>query len=341
MTRRPNGLWQQTLTVTIKNQKKTIYFYGRTKKEVLEKIAAYKAEREAGLCFDVVADEWWEPASNLLAPNSLKNYTPAYCRAREHWKGVRIRQIKPTDISGFIRDFTVERNAADKTARTQLMVINLICRYAVESGYIDMNPARDVSVPKGLAKKKRCMASDEDIQRVKASTGCTFGMFAYWAMYMGCRRNELLALTWDDVDFDANMIRINKSLCWDGSKPMIKEPKTSAGIRVLPLMSALRSKIQPGRKGLVFPDESGGYMTEGRYQARYEKYQQESGVKSTAHQLRHSYASMLYEAGIEPKDMQELLGHAQLSTTMDIYTDLRAQHKQQVREKLLHVDFAD
>ena len=341
MTRRPNGLWQQTMTVTVKNSKKTIYFYGRTKKEVLEKIAAYKAEQEAGPCFDVVADEWWEPASKSLAPNSLKNYTPAYKRAREHWAGFRIRQIKPTDISGYIRDFATRTHAADKTVHTQLTVINLICRYAVESGYIDANPARDVSVPKGLPKEKRRMASDEDIQRVKTSTGCTFGMFAYWAMYTGCRRSELLALTWDDVDFEANVIRIGKSLCWDGSKPVIKTPKTEAGWRVLPLLAALRSKIQQGGDGLVFPDNSGNYMTDGRYQARWEKYQKESGVTSTAHQLRHSYAAMLYEAGVKPKDMQELLGHAQLSTTMDIYTDLRDRHKKQVRDNLLHIDFSD
>lgn len=340
MTRRKDGLWQQTMTVTIGVKKKTVYFYGRTKKQVLEKIAAFRAEQQAGPLFVTAAEEWWETAEGVLAPNSQKNYLPALRRAEAHWEGVRIRALKPTDISSFVRSFVSETHAADKTARTQLMVVNLICRYAVEAGYIDYNPARDVSVPKGLAKDKRVMASDEDVRRVKSSTGCSFGLFALWALYTGCRRNELLALTWEDVDLEARTIRVDKSLCWDGGRAVIKRPKTEAGVRVLPLLDALRAHIEPGGVGLIFPDESGGYMTEGRYQARYERYQQESGVRSTAHQLRHSYASMLYEAGVEPKDMQELLGHAQLSTTMDIYTDLRDRHKSSVRAALLSTDFA-
>ena len=82
------------------------------------------------------------------------------------------------------------------------MVYNLIFKYAVEMGYILMNPARDLSVPDNLRKKKVSAPPPDDIERVKSSTGCTFGLFAYWAMYTGMRRGELLALRWDDVDME-------------------------------------------------------------------------------------------------------------------------------------------
>lgn len=337
MTRRKDGLWQQQMTVVENGRKKQKFFYGKTKKEVLEKIAAYQEASEKGDLFETVADEWWEEAEKSLAYNTTKPYKPAIQRAKAHFGDTYIRQIKPADISRFLRDFIRKTNAADKTARTQLMVINLICKYGVENGYIDINPARDVSVPKDLPKQKRLMPSAEDIKRVKESTDCIFGMFAYWLIYTGCRRGELLALTWEDVDLGRNSISISKSVYQIGNTPKIKAPKTSSGYRTLPLMAKLREKITPG-KGLIFTDKDGKLLTESKYQDLWEAYQKASGVSCTAHQLRHAYATMLFENNIDPKDAQELLGHAQLSTTMDIYTEIRESRKKSIRESLLNVD---
>ncbi|MDY4190917.1 MAG: tyrosine-type recombinase/integrase [Oscillospiraceae bacterium] len=63
-----------------------------------------------------------------------------------------------------------------------------------------------------------------------------------------------------------------------------------------------------------------------------------SRVIHIPHQLRHAYATMLFENGIAEADAQELLGHAQISTTMDIYTHIREGRKKQIRDKLLNVD---
>lgn len=339
MTRRPNGLWQQQLTVYERGQKRTRYFYGHTKQEVLEKIAAFKNEAARGRLFEDVADDWWADAEPKLAYNTTKPYRPALRRAKERFHGVYIRTIKPVDINRFIRDFIRAENAADKTARTQLMVVNLICKWATENGDLDSNPARDASIPRDLPKQKRTMPTDEDIKRVKASADCTFGLFALWLIYTGCRRGELLALDWSDVDLEAHTIQISKSVYQPEKTPMIKTPKTASGIRTLPLLRKLEEQITPQRSGLIFPDPvTGGLMTENHCTRLWNKYQKESGVTCTPHQLRHAYATMLFEAGISPKDAQELLGHAQLSTTMDIYTDIRQQRKVQIRNQLLDVD---
>ena len=337
MFKRKDGLWQEQMTVMDGGRKRQKYFYGRTKKEVLQKIRDFQEDQERGPLFETVADEWWDMHEPTLAYNTTKPYRPAIRRAKEHFGKTYIRQIKPTDVNRFLMDFVRDQHAAQKTAKTQLMVINLICKYATANGYIPLNPARDISVPRGLSHETRDIASDLDIQRIKERTDCTFGMFAYWILYTGLRRGELLALTWKDVDVKTRTITVNKSVYHINNVPMVKDPKSSAGTRTVPLMDKLLEKIKPGR-GLVFPGPSGGHIKEMEFKRLWYAYAKESGVTCSPHQIRHAYATMLYEIDIEVKDAQQLLGHAYATTTQDIYTHIRNSRKETVKQRLLSVD---
>lgn len=335
MTRRKDGLWQQQMTVMVDGRKKQKCFYGKTKAEVLRKIAAYEEEKERGVLFGKVADEWWEKHEPTLAYNSTRNYKPAYLRTLEEFGKTPIKQIVPLQIANHINKFS--RTHAQKTVKTQLMVYNLIFKYAVEEGYVLFNPARDLSVPSGLKKKKVTSPIAGDISLIKRSTDCTFGMFAYWAMYTGMRKGELLALTWDDVDLNKRTISITKSVYHVSNTPKTKKPKTETSVGTVPILNALIDKITPGT-GLVFPNKDGDLMKESQFRDAWEAYCKESGVSCTPHQLRHAYATMLFEAGIPPEEAQVLLRHAQLSTTMDVYTDLREAKKKAIFEKMYDVD---
>lgn len=338
MKKRKDGLYQEEVSFMEGGRRIRKVFYGRTKADLNRKILAFREEQIRGKLFSEVADEWWDMHEPTLAYNTTKGYKPALARAKLYFGKTYINQIKAPDINRFLVEFIKDKHAAQKTAKTQLMVINLICKYATANGYIPFNPARDISVPRGLAHNPRDIISDEDIKAVKKSVDCTFGMFAYWILYTGCRRGELLALTWKDVDLDARTINITKSVYHDSNTPKIKEPKSAAGKRTVPLMNRLLEKIKPG-KGLIFPNENGELMTEMQFQKLWAAYSEESGVTCTPHQIRHGYATMLYENGIEVKDAQELLGHAYASTTQDIYTHIRQSRKEAVREHLLAVDF--
>jgi len=331
MTRRKDGLWQETLRIN----GKTKYFYGRTKAEVLRKVNAYKEKQETGALFADVADAWWEEHEKALAYNTTKSYKPAKNRAVAEFGDKYIKDITPVQISAHIKKFA--KTYADKTVRTQFMVYNLIFKYAVEQGHILFNPARDLSVPNNLPKRKITSPSPEDIERVKKSTNCTFGMFAFWAMYTGMRRGELLALEWSDIDILNRTITINKSLYHENNHPKIKTPKTKTSIGKIPILDALMKKIKPS-KGLVFPNAAGTHITETQFQKLWKTYCAESGVTANPHQFRHAYATMLFENGIPPEEAQALLRHAQLSTTMDIYTDLREEKRKQIFEKVYSVD---
>lgn len=341
MVKRKDGRWQEQMTVTVRGRTFQKYFYGHTKVEVLRKVESWRQKEEErklhGTPFSEVADEWWEDAQDELAASTQRGYKPAMNRAKDHFKKMGVEFITPADINSFLKKTAKKNNMADKTARTQLMVVNLIFRFAVQSGYVNSNPARDLEVPRNLKREKREIASDEDIKRVKASYDAPFGAFAYWALYTGLRRNELLALTWDDVDLPNRTIHVTKSCYRDNDgKVKAKVPKTSSGIRDIPIPDKLAEKIVPG-KGLVFPGDS-GYMTNGMWERHWKHYVEASGVTCTPHQLRHAYATMLYEAEIEMGDAQYLLGHAQIQTTKDVYTHIRDSKVEKIKKAMLSID---
>lgn len=334
MVKRKDGRWQEAVTIGGKRR----YVYGRTRAEVTQKLRTMELDAKNGKLFKVVAEEWWAEKEPELAHNTAKSYKPAMDRAVEEFGERRMRELTPLDISRFIKRFA--KTKADKTVRTQLGVINMICIYAVDWGYLDINIARDVSVPSGLSKERRMGASDDDIERVKASVDCTFGLFAFMAIYTGMRRGELLALEWEDIDLNARMISVNKSLEHISNRPHVKPPKTAASAASVPILEPLYAELIKRRgKGKVFPNADGDYLTETQYQRQWELYAQESGVTATAHQFRHSYATMLYEQGVAPEIMQMLLRHAQLSTTMDVYREIRDSARKSVFDSLGDIDY--
>lgn len=336
MFKRKDGLWQERITLPSGKQK---YFYGKTKREVTNKVRTYKEEQEAGKRFDAVVDEWWEDHEKTITPNTARGYRSAIARAKLRFSGQSITQIRPHDINSFLLDYIQQEHPAKKTAINQLLICNLVFRYAVARGYIDNNPARDLSVPRGLPQKQREIPPDDDIRRVEANASHPFGLFALWALYTGLRRGELLGLKWDDVDLTARTVTVSRSVYWVSNTPQLKEPKTRAGIRTVAIPDALYKHLTPG-KGWIWPDkDSGELMTHGHFNRAWKRYCEDTGVSITPHQLRHAYATMLYDNDIPVKDAQTLLGHARASTTQDVYTHVRKEREKAVNQRILSLKF--
>lgn len=90
-------------------------------------------------------------------------------------------------------------------------------------GHITSNPVVLVNLPRNLQKTKRSLPSDDEIKLVKNSTDCTFGLFAFFLMYTGCRKCEALALQYGDIDLKNKKIRISKAVYFVGNQPQIKQ----------------------------------------------------------------------------------------------------------------------
>ena len=224
------------------------------------------------------------------------------------------------ELDEYIKDFSATRSR--KTVVTQLQVIRQILRKAEVDGVISYNPAASVKPPRNLKQTRREAPSKEQIEKIKAAVDAPFGLFPCLVYYTGCRRGEALALTGKDVDREKQLIHITKSVYHIGNAPHIKQPKTERGTRAVPLLRALDAML-PKRlgTGYLFSTDGGKTpLTNDQFTRFYKEYQDKSGVTVTPHQIRHGYATALFESGVDAKTAQTLLGHAQLSTTMDIYT---------------------
>lgn len=331
MYQRPDGLYEKKITV---NGKRLPPFRGRSEQEVYRKILEYRGKVERGRLFSTIADEWKEYHFKGLSYNSTKNYSPAHKRAVAEFGEIPIKQIKAQDINKFLYSFA-KQGYAQKTVSTQLLIINLILTYAVICDDIEYNPATSVRIPKNLSKTKRDIPSEEDIEAVKNSLSCTFGLFAYFLLYTGCRRGEALALQYKDINVENKTIKICKSVYQENNNPKIKKPKTKAGMREIILLDKLLKVLKIGKPNdYIFHNYNNELITETQFQRQWELYQKETGLKITPHQLRHAYATILFEAGINEKDAQELLGHSSITLTRDIYTHISKSRKEKTREIL-------
>lgn len=335
---RPDGLYEAIRVVNGKRKA----FRGRTPHEVEQKMIAYQGEIARGRLFREVEEEWEAEHFPTLTANTLKGYRPAARRAVDRFGDTPIRNIKAPEIKRFITEFAHPggmASRAQKTVTNQLLVTSLIFRYAAENGEIEYNPCTNVTAPKALPKKRREAASPEDEQKVKAAADVW--LLPYLILYTGLRKGEALALTYGDIDRAANVIHVSKSVYVVNNKPYIKQPKTAAGIRTVPILDPLLPKLPRSRKKslYLFSDDGGQTpLSEMQYQHHWSQFVEATGIQCTAHQLRHSYATMLFECDVPVKDAQDLLGHSTAAMTQDIYTHIRDTHRaevaQQINEKL-------
>lgn len=283
------------------------------------------------ILFKDIAESWDREHAESVEYNTSQSYVAPLRRINNVFGDEKIEDIRASDISAFL--LTISKQGFSKrTVQLHRDIINMIFNHAIILGHTRDNPCVAVSLPKNLPSTRRGLPPDEAIKAIKDNYDKPFGLFAAVCLYAGLRRGEALALQYEDIDRKKKVIHITKSVAFVDNNPHIKTPKTAAGTRDVILLDALDA-ILPDGTGYIF-NKDGKLLTKSSFRKRWLRYCKEIGYDFTAHQLRHAYATTLLEAGIDAKDAQDLLGHANISTTRDIYTHIRQSRRTETANKL-------
>lgn len=343
MKRRKDGRWLRV----IKINGKSVPFYSRestearANRDIERQLIAYREKETVGSTFLEVADAWvCEYRESIPETSYQKAVKSAYERIQRYFDEKPIKSITPKEIQNFI-SYLAKKGYSKKTVAMHKSVLNMIFRFGVLNDYVTVNPVSDIRLPPNLPKKKRTLPITEEIR--KASQNYKgFALFAFLILNTGCRRSEALALRRENFDFENKRLKITHHVIHEGNRP-IYEPvlKTESAAREIILPDRVIEAIPKTFKGFLFSMDDDGKepLTQRAYDKRWKQYCMDYGVHFTAHQLRHAYATMLHEAGIDLKDAQALMGHSDINLTKQIYTHIRNERMEETAKKINDFSF--
>lgn len=309
------------------------HLHGKDEKEIQDKIDKIIAQSLRGDPLNMIIDEWKEYHFNHINLNTQSGYTAPIKDLKEYFGDKYLDEIKPLDIEQFLFTLYDERRYAKQTLKLRLIVLNQVYEYSQLKGYCQINPCAPVRVPRNAVKNKRVLPHAEEINAVKSHGNSEYGLLPFFLLYTGCRVGEALALQYEDINFENDTITINKTVVFDNGIPTIQNhTKTDAGNRVIPLLPPLK-ELLPRKRGFVFSD-NGKPLKKGQVYWRWKQFKKKTGVEISPHQLRHAYATILYDAGLPVKDSQLLLGHNSAEVTQNIYTHISEERQKKTFDKL-------
>lgn len=248
---------------------------------------------------------------------------------------VQLKALQTTAIQKWINEISDE--LAPKSVRNIFNILNASLKKAVELKKIPSNPCVGIVLPKRKKYNGTTYSQKEIQQALTLAKGTDMYLILLLAFSLGLRRGELLALTWDDVNFKKAEITVNKSTYNAGDKREVKSPKTESGIRTLVLgntllkelkiarVNYLKRKAEMGARfedtNLIICKEDGSAYHTDALSNKWKRFIKKHNLRKIRfHDIRHTNATTLLAAGIDIKTVQTRLGHSDVSTTMNIYT---------------------
>lgn len=283
--------------------------------------------------FATAERSWFAQRETELAANTRKKYASLI---RKHilpsLGGIGLDKLKPSDLRDMLNALSRDGYAAT-TLRDIKAVVSQIIGFANEEGMMTGDPFARV-IASGIARTPRRPLSEYERDAFTSAQRHRLWLPAMLMLYCGLRRGEALALSWADVDIDAAELTVRRAVSFAENAPELKEPKTRAGSRRVPLPSLVRDALSTARAQAtsewVCPSADGNFMTYSAFVCAWNsfiKYVRRSADASrigdiTPHMLRHTYCTMLYDAGVDIKSAQAFMGHADVKMTLAIYTHL-------------------
>jgi len=350
--------WQKYLGKDDNGKNRYKKFRAQTLYELKDKVNNYINECElkggnvifgSTVLFGEFAEHWLNDIEKFnLKPASFKTKKETYkYRIQKTFKNKQITSITHADIQNFLNDLA-NQGVAKSSIQKAYQFLNSCIKYFTIQYSIDFrNPCENIKIPKNAKTKENNdikFYNKEEIIKLcqeatkKYATGKEFYRLG-WAIvlliFTGMRREELLALTWDDVDFDKGVLDINKTTVWIDNKP-IDQPttKTASGKRKINISNNAKEalinlKNITGENKYIMTTEKNTRVNPRNLDRMFRKICDAAKVeKNGVHSLRHTFASMLFAQGAEVQVVSKVLGHASTTITREIYIHLIDEQKE-------------
>jgi integrase len=322
--------------------------YGRSKKEVLDKLDKLRTVVKVTnlpdpgrLTVGQLLDRWLESLKHKV---SAATYEQKEIHTRVHLKprigGIRLAEINGLHLEGLLAEL---RNDGVKpfAARHALDALNYALNFAVRLRLVGANPCRAIDKPTPKGRERDYLTPDQArLVRVE-SEGLPVHPLLVLALATACRQGELLALAWEDVDLAGGMLTVRRSLSVTKDGFKVKDPKTKAARRTVTLppfavdvLTSLKAaRMKSGQlSSPIFCTRSGNYLNKNnvlrafrgvisRVNARLAEQNGATLIPTAIrfHDLRHTVASILLSSGHSLRAVSQRLGHSNPAMTLRVY----------------------
>ena len=369
ISKRPDGTWWARITVgkTSDGKQKRKAFYGKTRKEVQEKLTTALNDINNNTYIEpskMTVEQWMYIWLKDYKKPSVKPKT--YAAYEAHVRNHIVPELGSYTLS-VLRNDMIQRfvnNLAEKKLKSLTIerivgTLKAALLQAVDNGLIIKSPAARIKMPLQQERTPRVLTVHEQEIFIEAAQKYRNGEIFVLILGTGLRIGEALALTWDDIDFDNCILSVNRTqieYCEHINGETIyhrtyNSPRTKNSKRKIPLIPALikmllnlKTQREEEKKkfkdayqdnGLIFCNYYGVSLNYTAISKKMNSICKATGLEGVhPHTLRHTFATRGLENGIELKIMQELLGHSSIKMTADLYTHVLIETKQNSIMKL-------
>lgn len=260
----------------------------------------------------------------------------------------KIEDITSDDIQEYINSL---KDYSNSYIRKLMEQFNQAYRLAMNKGYITRNPMVDVIKPRSTKPDREVRAMTIEEQQIftnylmnKSIEEEHYKNVFLIQMYMGLRVGETLALRNSDIDLRKNLISVNKTLTTDkdGKVIMGNTTKTYAGVREVPIPEFIRKSIieqmkiaENQKDNQLFISDKQNYIDNRNVNRILKKRLLDLGITGiSTHSLRHTYGTRCVEAGMRAVALQRLMGHQDISVTLNTYTSVFNKYKEDELKKV-------
>lgn len=294
--------------------------------------------------FEVVTEEWLKYKKNTVKKSTYYNYSYSVAKyLYPSFAGKNITKIK--NYNNFIEELS--DTLSPKTVRDIVTKLKEIINFYEEEHNTKLN-IKKMSLPK-MNKKEIQILSNKEKQKlekycIQQNDLKSLGILI--CLNTGLRVGEVCALRWENVDFETRRIHVEKTIERIYSKEenktivIIDTPKSITSVRTIPINSKLYNILKQIRgkskkADFVLTGSSEHYVEPRNYQYHFKEILKRSKVKKYKfHTLRHTFATNCIEAGMDIKSLSEILGHADVSITLNIYVHSSDKAKRKYLEKI-------